>query len=55
MSTPNQLSSHAARVAGEGCVQTQLFADGSYLLGVVSVGLIAFALFSLSEARYRRI
>ncbi|HWB21963.1 MAG TPA: DUF1206 domain-containing protein [Gaiellaceae bacterium] len=28
---------------------------GSLLLGVVSAGLIAFALFSLSEARYRRI
>jgi hypothetical protein len=28
---------------------------GSYLLGIVAVGLIAFALFSLSDARYRRI
>jgi hypothetical protein len=28
---------------------------GPYLLGVVAAGLIAFALFSLSDARYRRI
>jgi Domain of Unknown Function (DUF1206) len=28
---------------------------GGFLLGVVAAGLIAFALFSLSEARYRRI
>jgi hypothetical protein len=28
---------------------------GSYLLGIVALGLIAFALFSLSDARYRRI
>jgi hypothetical protein len=28
---------------------------GSVLLGIVSVGLIAFALYSLSDARYRRI
>src|SRR5204862_6085477 len=28
---------------------------GSVLLGIVAVGLIAFALYSLSEARYRRI
>jgi hypothetical protein len=30
-------------------------AYGPYLLGVVAVGLIAFALFSFSDARYRRI
>jgi len=28
---------------------------GSYLLGIVATGLIAFALYSLSDARYRRI
>ena len=28
---------------------------GSYLLGVVAAGLIAFAIYSLSDARYRRI
>jgi hypothetical protein len=28
---------------------------GSYLLGIVAVGLIAFAVYSLSDARYRRI
>jgi hypothetical protein len=28
---------------------------GSYLLGIVAAGLIAFALYSLSDARYRRI
>ena len=28
---------------------------GSYLLGVVSAGLIAFAVYSFSDARYRRI
>jgi hypothetical protein len=28
---------------------------GPYLLGIVAVGLIAFALYSLSDARYRRI
>ncbi len=28
---------------------------GPWILGVVAVGLISFALFSLSEARYRRI
>ena len=28
---------------------------GSYLLGVVATGLIAFAIYSLSDARYRRI
>ena len=28
---------------------------GSYLLGIVSAGLIAFAVYSLSDARYRRI
>jgi hypothetical protein len=28
---------------------------GSFALGVVSAGLIAFALYSLSDARYRRI
>jgi hypothetical protein len=28
---------------------------GSYLLGIVAVGLISFALYSLSDARYRRI
>ena len=28
---------------------------GSWLLGVVAAGLIAFALYSLSDARYRRI
>jgi hypothetical protein len=30
-------------------------ADGPVLLGVVAAGLIAFALYSLSDARYRRI
>ena len=30
-------------------------AYGSYLLGVVAAGLVAFALYSLSDARYRRI
>ncbi len=28
---------------------------GSYLLGIVAAGLVAFALYSLSDARYRRI
>jgi hypothetical protein len=28
---------------------------GSYLLGIVSAGLIAFAIYSLTDARYRRI
>jgi hypothetical protein len=28
---------------------------GPFLLGVVASGLIAFALYSLSDARYRRI
>ena len=28
---------------------------GSVLLGIVSAGLVAFALYSLSDARYRRI
>ena len=28
---------------------------GSLLLGIVSAGLIAFAVYSLSDARYRRI
>jgi Domain of Unknown Function (DUF1206) len=28
---------------------------GSYLLGIVAVGLVAFAVYSLSDARYRRI
>ena len=28
---------------------------GSVLLGIVAAGLIAFALYSLSDARYRRI
>ena len=28
---------------------------GEWLLGVVAAGLIAFALYSLSDARYRRI
>jgi hypothetical protein len=28
---------------------------GSVLLGLVAAGLIAFALYSLSDARYRRI
>ncbi len=28
---------------------------GRYLLGIVSAGLIAFALYSLSDARYRKI
>jgi len=28
---------------------------GAYLLGIVAIGLIAFALYSLSDARYRRI
>jgi uncharacterized protein DUF1206 len=28
---------------------------GPFLLGVVATGLIAFALYSLSDARYRRI
>ena len=28
---------------------------GPWLLGIVAAGLIAFALFSLSDARYRRI
>ena len=28
---------------------------GSLLLGVVAAGLIAFALYSISDARYRRI
>jgi len=28
---------------------------GPFLLGVVAAGLIAFALYSLSDARYRRI
>jgi hypothetical protein len=28
---------------------------GSYLLGIVAAGLIAFAVYSLSDARYRRI
>jgi hypothetical protein len=30
-------------------------AYGAYLLGIVAVGLIAFAVFSFSDARYRRI
>jgi hypothetical protein len=29
--------------------------SGSVLLGLVAAGLIAFALYSLSDARYRRI
>ena len=28
---------------------------GSYLLGIVAAGLVAFAVYSLSDARYRRI
>jgi Domain of Unknown Function (DUF1206) len=28
---------------------------GPYLLGLVALGLIAFGLFSLAEARYRRV
>lgn len=28
---------------------------GSYLLGLVALGLVAFAIYSLSDARYRRI
>jgi hypothetical protein len=28
---------------------------GPLLLGIVAVGLVAFALYSLSDARYRRI
>jgi hypothetical protein len=28
---------------------------GSFLLGLVAAGLIAFGLFSITEARYRRI
>ena len=28
---------------------------GPYLLGIVAAGLIAFAIFSFSDARYRRI
>jgi hypothetical protein len=30
-------------------------AYGSWLLGVVAAGLVAFATFSIAEARYRRI
>ena len=30
-------------------------AYGSWLLGLVAIGLIVFAVFSLAEARYRRI
>jgi len=28
---------------------------GSYLLGIVAAGLVAFAVYSLTDARYRRI
>jgi hypothetical protein len=28
---------------------------GSYMLGIVGAGLIAFAVYSVSDARYRRI
>jgi Domain of Unknown Function (DUF1206) len=45
-----------AAVGLEGALAKVLHrAYGSSLLGIVAAGLIAFALFSLSEARYRRI